>query len=230
MSDIQLSPKDSNRIRQNLVQIAARERGMCIGCTKRPSRPGGSYCPDCLTQVNEAGRRLKERRDTEKKCRRCGQLNDRLSGMCSPCLSREREKHQLRLEMRLCTKCGKPAAEDVKLCEGCRVQRCAATTKFKDRLKLETFERYGGCSCTCCKESESVFLTLDHIDGGGNKHRKELKDNKGVGGGHSFYAWLKRNDYPEGYQVLCFNCNFAKWKLGKCPHKSKAHEPFTFVA
>jgi len=32
------------------------------------------------------------------------------------------------------------------------------------------------------------------------------------------YRWLKKQGYPKGYQVLCFNCNFASaW--GVCPHQ-----------
>ena len=31
--------------------------------------------------------------------------------------------------------------------------------------------------------------------------------------------WLKRNDYPPGFQVLCHNCNWAKHALGRCPHQ-----------
>jgi len=33
------------------------------------------------------------------------------------------------------------------------------------------------------------------------------------------YSWLKKNNFPKGFQVLCMNCNFAKGKLGKCPHQ-----------
>ena len=47
-------------------------------------------------------------------------------------------------------------------------------------------------------------LQLDHIEGGGNK------DRQAKGTGSTFYAWLKRNGYPPGYQVLCANCNYIK--------------------
>lgn len=48
---------------------------------------------------------------------------------------------------------------------------------------------------------DTRLLTIDHINGGGTEHRKE------VGAGARFYRWLKRNNYPEGYRVLCFGCN-----------------------
>src|SRR3990167_6345931 len=72
-------------------------------------------------------------------------------------------------------------------------------------------EKYGG-KCACCNEADIKFLTIDHIDGNGNKHRKELN----LGGGRSFYYWLRRNGYPKGYRVLCMNCNWARAIYGKC--------------
>lgn len=71
-----------------------------------------------------------------------------------------------------------------------------------------------GVVCACCGESEIVFLVIDHINGGGNTHRKV------TGSGSNFYYWLIKNKYPIGYQVLCHNCNFAKIH-GECPHKNK---------
>lgn len=79
-------------------------------------------------------------------------------------------------------------------------------------LKFETISAYGG-SCRCCGEDSLEFLTIDHINGGGNSHRREL------GGTQMVFRYLRKNGYPaEGYQVLCFNCNAAKTFYGKCPH------------
>ncbi len=73
---------------------------------------------------------------------------------------------------------------------------------------------YGGV-CACCEESQIEFLSMDHINGDGAKHRRELKKN-----GHiHIYDWLIKNNFPEGFQVLCMNCNWAKGKYGYCPHK-----------
>ena len=83
-------------------------------------------------------------------------------------------------------------------------------------LKLEVWSHYGTV-CTCCGESVKEFLTIDHINGGGGKHRKELR----ASGSQHIYQWLKKNDYPEGYRVLCMNCNFAFGMYGFCPHKTE---------
>ena len=85
--------------------------------------------------------------------------------------------------------------------------------KFEEMTKRLVFEHYGK-ECVCCGEDEVMFLTMDHIDGGGEKHRKEI--------GRKIYNWLYRNNFPEGFQVLCMNCNWGKYlNGGSCPHKQK---------
>ncbi len=75
--------------------------------------------------------------------------------------------------------------------------------------------KYSGIppKCACCGENIMEFLSVDHINGGGNKHREE------IGVGKSIYPWLIRNNFPKGFQILCYNCNMAKGFCGKCPHK-----------
>jgi hypothetical protein len=90
-------------------------------------------------------------------------------------------------------------------------------------LRLSVLRAYGGDvpKCACCGESELAFLCIDHIEGNGLKHRKEVVKNKGS---MAFYRWLKKNGYPSGFQVLCYNCNMAKSILGVCPHKEAQNE------
>lgn len=100
------------------------------------------------------------------------------------------------------------------ICSDCDKKRIK-----KDRFKLKNkiIEIYGG-KCTCCAEKQIEFLSIDHIDGTGAKHRKEM----GLTCGNNFYHWLKNNDYPkDNFQILCFNCNFAKHAFGTCPHQKK---------
>ena len=84
------------------------------------------------------------------------------------------------------------------------------------RRKLTVLMFYGGNppKCACCGEGTIQFLAIDHVNGGGNQHRKQ----SGIKGG-GIYMWLIRNGFPEGYQVLCHNCNCAKGFFGKCPHE-----------
>jgi hypothetical protein len=89
--------------------------------------------------------------------------------------------------------------------------------KHNASLKLEAINAYGGPKCECCGDKNIEFLSIDHIDGGGCQHRKEL-----FGTTHgSIYGWLKKSGYPEGYRVLCMNCNFSLGHYGYCPHRKE---------
>lgn len=89
--------------------------------------------------------------------------------------------------------------------------------RYKEKERLKILKHYSGDPprCACCGEKELAFLTIDHIKGGGNKHKKR------IGKGILFYRWLKRNNYPKGFQVLCMNCNWGKYIKGVCPHQLK---------
>ncbi len=82
--------------------------------------------------------------------------------------------------------------------------------------RLWVLEIYGGSLCECCAESEIRFLTIDHITPVGKAARRKQ------GSGSSFYRWLLQNGCPEGYRVLCFNCNCGRQiNKGVCPHKDR---------
>ena len=84
------------------------------------------------------------------------------------------------------------------------------------RLQNDAIMAYGGYVCACCGETEPLFLTIDHINNDGNKHRKQYQSGDGL------YKWLKQHDYPEGFQILCMNCNHGKRRNnGVCPHLTR---------
>ena len=114
----------------------------------------------------------------------------------------------------LCTRCGKVlATKGRRYCEWCRLQNNKANRHSHVRKRDEVFEAYGGYVCACCGETTREFLTIDHIHGGGSKHRKSLP------GGH-LYTWLRANNFPSGFRVLCYNCNIARSRdCGVCPHE-----------
>ena len=86
--------------------------------------------------------------------------------------------------------------------------------EFARKRRIICLRHYGGeiPKCACCGESEIKFLCIDHVNNDGAKHRKEI-------GSIGIYGWLKKNNFPNGFQVLCHNCNCAKGFYGKCPHK-----------
>lgn len=87
---------------------------------------------------------------------------------------------------------------------------------WKNRIRIEVLSAYskGKPQCACCSEETLEFLCIDHINGGGMAHLKQL-NRRGI----SFYVWLKKNNYPKGFQVLCHNCNLAKGFYSVCPHQ-----------
>jgi hypothetical protein len=114
-----------------------------------------------------------------------------------------------------CEDCGKrPARDSKRTCHPCADTRA----RYHRNKKIKVIEEYGG-TCACCGDNTIEFLTIDHINGGGGKHRKSLN----ITSGASFYDWLIRNDYPSGYRVLCMNCNGALGFYGYCPHERKLH-------
>lgn len=85
--------------------------------------------------------------------------------------------------------------------------------KYDNKNKELVFNHYGR-ECSCCGEKEITFLSIDHIDGNGTKHRKKIQNGT--------YRWLVRNNFPKEFQTLCFNCNWGRYKnKGICPHKLK---------
>lgn len=91
-------------------------------------------------------------------------------------------------------------------------------TAFKIRyygMRLRVLKHYGD-KCACCGENTEAFLCLDHINGGGNQHRKEFKSKV-----FSLYKWIENNNFPGGFQILCSNCNMAKHTKGVCPHQNQ---------
>lgn len=89
--------------------------------------------------------------------------------------------------------------------------------RFENKIRVYNHYSNYDIKCSCCGENQIEFLSIDHIEGGGNKHRKAL----GFSGYH-IYNYLIKNNFPPGFQILCMNCNFSKGKRdgnGICIHQ-----------
>ena len=95
---------------------------------------------------------------------------------------------------------------------------------YNSKLRYEVFSHYCGgephCQCPGCKTTFIEFLQLDHVNGDGAAHRKA--NNLGTGGPR-LWRWVRANGYPPGFQVLCRNCNGAKFTREACPLAGHAH-------
>ncbi len=109
------------------------------------------------------------------------------------------------------------------------------------KARMEVLQHYSGKEipeCSCCQETQFEFLQIDHINNDGAEHRRAIgmaqgdanqvkKEKQRVSiGGNGFVYWLKKNNFPEGFQVLCANCHAGKTSLGTCPHKMIEEENY----
>lgn len=93
--------------------------------------------------------------------------------------------------------------------EKCRIYE----KRYGHRIKAKVFAHYcnGELSCAYCGIKDIEVLTIDHINNNGREHRRTLN----LHGGVKFYKWLMANRYPPEYQVLCYNCNIKKFRVGQ---------------
>ncbi len=133
----------------------------------------------------------------DKLCKECRKSSMKESGRCN---------------------CGQPLVIGKSGCERClnATKVWAATTR--KALRIAALEHYGEL-CVYCSEDFEPFLTIDHINNDGSKHRQEInggKDRKSGGQSGAYLTrWLRDNKYPPGFQTLCSNCNLGKHKLGE---------------
>jgi hypothetical protein len=126
--------------------------------------------------------------------------------------------------LKVCTQCkvGKPLTREhwtsngygwSSHCKKCSRRRINSY-RNDSRIKVLTHYSQGLPQCSCCGETNLVFLAIDHINDDGAKHRREVVS------GRELPVWLIKNNFPEGFRVLCHNCNWAFHQLGYCPHHS----------
>src|SRR5207245_1718446 len=79
--------------------------------------------------------------------------------------------------------------------------------------RSRVFDAYGKI-CACCGETTPRLLCLDHIDESGKEHRQlDMLAN-------NLTEWVIRNNFPPGFQMLCYRCNLRKSKnkgVCNCP-------------
>lgn len=190
------------------------ERGVCVSCRKVPPVAGRRRCVKCATRYASGKNPYYHPNWRERKFK---------EGLCTACGTKPP-----RPGFRLCADCNKYRKDRLALS---KPRNSELRKKRLVDIKRKTFEVYGGCICACCGETQFMFLSLDHINNDGAKHRRDIRSemlcatNKGNltrwFGGEKMYKWLARREFPDGFQVLCMNCNFGKQVNGGiCPHKA----------
>jgi hypothetical protein len=133
---------------------------------------------------------------------------------CRACRAKKQCARDLKRRQAGFCRCGRTPEEGLSNCVICR-------EKSRNRArqnKLAVITAYGG-KCQCpggCQITEPDFLTVDHPNGDGAKHRADT----GLVGS-AFYSWLKLNNFPKEYRLLCWNCNVSRYQFEACPHERK---------
>jgi len=89
-------------------------------------------------------------------------------------------------------------------------QKSRYDIEYNNRVKKEALYHYGGNTpkCVVCGYSNIEALEIDHMNNDGQSHRKE----NNYASGRQTYIWLRQNNFPEGFQILCANCHKIKHK------------------
>lgn len=151
-------------------------------------------------------------------CVRCGHEKERKDVLkCNTCTEYQRVlNNHYKIENKqkgLCRICRQPA--NARLCLVCKAITNKRCNERRRQAKIETINFYGG-KCACCNEARLPFLSMDHINGDGATHRRQLREE---GRSSTIFEWLKKNNYPSGFRVYCHNCNLGSYLNGGiCPH------------
>lgn len=166
-------------------------------------------------------------------CKICGKSRDeatfkKWAHICSAC----------RMAPKVCGGCSETKSAEkfhcgCSLCNSCRYRAKEEEHKEAARrrhfgLQKLVFEAYGN-DCACCGEKRRSMLTVDHVNNDGADHRRALGAhyrahrwrNANIGG-TSLYRDLVKRGFPEGFQLLCANCNASKSRNGGiCEHQTE---------
>jgi len=108
-------------------------------------------------------------------------------------------------------RCGKTRIANKLVCK-----RCANHSKrILRNLKIKVLAGYGN-KCACCGIIEYEFLSVDHVKERGADERRRLGRRATNSG--SLYRKIIRENFPDLYQILCYNCNMSLGFFGYCPH------------
>ena len=221
---------DGNFARRQRPERACNYCGKCDVCKGLTAPEGMKVCRKCgetkpikvFPKRNDTGGvrnhcyACRRKSDVETyRCALCNRQSTRVVGasdLCSRCRPQQPNK--------ICKTCNNAFASSMSNrdycsspCQQIGVQLARRAQSKARRLEVLAFYSDGNIQCACCGEATAAFLALDHINGGGRQQMDTM-------GGGNYWAWLYR-ERPDGFQVLCHNCNMGRQLNGGiCPHKN----------
>ena len=172
----------------------------CSRCRQHPPEPPYRLCSRCRadSQQHYAETSL------DRKAKR---VEAAAQGLCTQCFVRPRT-----LAHNTCEKCTanrKRYESKLKVDTTVAQRQRMSDSQWSRERRRRVIEHYGGV-CVCCGESHYEFLSLDHVNGDGAEHRRQVAN---------IVTWALKNGFPPSLQVLCYNCNCSRGFWGYCPHE-----------
>lgn len=181
----------------------------CVKCTNIVDS-NFKRCKKCRDRDKNAKRRRRLRRSLENKCRDCNRTRTPDKSRCELCIKKIKKIKEKRQKEGLCRECNTFISDGVR-CESCTKNIARSLIK----LRKKALNGLGGV-CSCCGETEFLFLQIDHINNDGHIDRKN-----GINSQQLARKVIRENYPSDKYQILCANCNIGKHlNGGTCPHQS----------
>jgi hypothetical protein len=208
---------------------ACKNCGSCDSCLGLLAKEGFKFCRECNIEIPIDQFAKREHGKIRNICKICWNLKHNSgkysTGKCIIC-----HKFFTYYNSHIFDKCGKcrvikecncltcgivflPENGKLYCSEKCKIEAKNKSSRENDRINKELVMMHysnGLIRCNCCHENYYEGLALDHIHAGGKKHREQVGN---------YWSWFIKNDYPEGFQVLCHNCNGMKGTQKECPTK-----------
>lgn len=187
----------------------------CHSCP-RPVAENRARCSQCLLTTRQAQNEKYRSLVKAGLCGGCGQQPPEMGkAKCRPCLDKYNEKARSpKARAREQAYHKKYYANTVN-----SERRNAGVRRRWAALRDEIYGRYGK-RCGCCGETTPEFLSIDHKNGDGAAHRRQIFNNtQRVSGGNKYMIAIRDDPDQSRYWVLCFNCNMSRGLRGYCPHQ-----------
>jgi hypothetical protein len=165
-------------------------------------------CKNCVREYHRQYRAVNHKKDLADKCRYRKENKEKIREKRAEYYRQNKEKIRARNRAYFGQNTEKVKEAQRRYNKKNREHQGELNIIQRRKQREKVIAHYGG-KCACCGESRYEFMAIDHIDGGGSKHRKEIGQNSTVN-------WLVKNNFPDGFRVKPTTlCTFVRSKQGK---------------
>lgn len=144
-------------------------------------------------------------------CKDCGRMLDRIcfrrpdrGKTCKECAEKRKVRWAMQNPDKVKVNSGRSNSKPER-----RTAMAAWASENRQKKRMIVLKHYSPkLICQRCGFEDVRALTVDHIAGGGCKHRKEVTGRSH--GSLDFYKWIIKNNFPPMFQILCSNCQSIK--------------------